>query len=113
MKKVTKKTEKYVTEKTFNKFEDRFDKFEDRFDKFEDRFDKFENRFDSSARATAKSFADTAEVMGLILKEIRTIHEDNKYFRESISTLNTDGSSYDKRISGLDMRVEKLESKSK
>jgi len=87
MKKIT---VKYVTEKTFN---------------------AFENRFDSSARATAKSFADTAEVMALILKEIRAIHEDNKYFRESILTLNTDGSSYDKRISGLDVRVEKIESK--
>ena len=49
--------------------------------------------------------------MALILKEIRAIHEDNKYFRESILTLNTDGSSYDKRISGLDVRVEKIESK--
>jgi hypothetical protein len=98
MKKVMKKkTEKYLTEKKFGVFEDRFN--------------KFENRFDSSARATAKSFADTAEVMALILKEISSIHEENKYFRQSISSLNTDGVSYDKRISGLDVRVEKLESK--
>jgi len=49
--------------------------------------------------------------MALILKEIRAIHEDNKYFRESILTLNTDGSSYDKRISGLDVRIKKSNQK--
>ncbi|MDO8660065.1 MAG: hypothetical protein Q7K54_05740 [Candidatus Parcubacteria bacterium] len=98
IKEIKKTTGKYVTEKTFNAFENRFD--------------KFENRFDSSARAVAKSFANNTEVMGLILKEIRAIHEGNKYFRQSISSLNTDGFSYDKRISGLDMRVEKLETKS-
>lgn len=89
-KKEVKKIEKYVTEKTFN---------------------KFEARFESSARTTAKSFADNAkitagmlvqlkninEVTTIILKEIRTIHEDNKYFRQSISGLNTDGLSYDKK----------------
>ena len=74
-------------------------------------FNKFEDKFDASMRAVAKSFADNAEVMGLILKEIRTIHEENKYFRESISSLNTDGLSYDKRISSLDVQVDKLESK--
>lgn len=112
-KRVKKTTEKYLTEKKFGIFEKTFKKFED--------------RFDSSARATAKSFADNAEVVQAILmqlkninevtvimlKEIKTIHEDNKYFRQSISTLNTDGSSYDKRISGLDVRVEKIEIKSK
>ena len=62
-----KKTEKYVTEKTFNSFED---------------------RFESSARATAKSFSDQAEVLAIILKEIRINNEENKYFRQSISSLN-------------------------
>ncbi len=100
MKKVVKKiTEKYLTTKTFNAFEDRFD--------------KFENRFDSSARAVAKSFDDNAKVMALMLTEIREIHEDNKYFRQSISNLNIDGLSYDKKFAGLTERVEKLEAKSK
>ena len=96
---IKKTTEKYVTEKTFNTFENRFD--------------KFEARFESSARATAKSFADTTEIINktteIILKEIRTIHEDNKYFIQSISSLNTDGLSFDRKIENLTMRVEKLE----
>ncbi|OGI93927.1 hypothetical protein A3A03_03620 [Candidatus Nomurabacteria bacterium RIFCSPLOWO2_01_FULL_40_18] len=110
-KSIKKTTEKYLTKKTFNKFEDRFNAFEE--------------RFESSARATAKSFADNAEVTQailtqlkninevtvIILKEIKTIHEDNKYFRASISNLNTDGISYDKRISDLNVHVEKLEAK--
>ncbi len=73
MKKVVQKTgEKYVTEKTFN---------------------AFESRFDGSMRAIAKSFTDNAEITAgmlaqlkninevtvIILKEIRAIHEDNKY----------------------------------
>ena len=73
---------------------------------FEDKFDKFEDRFESSARATAKSFADNAEVMALILKEIRTIHEDNKYFRQSISSLNIDGLSQDRKIENLTTRMD-------
>lgn len=105
MKKAVKKTtQKYVTEKTFNAFEE---------------------RFESSARATAKSFADNAEVTAamltelkninevttIILKELRTIHEDNKYFKQSISSLNSDGLSYDRKIEDLTVRVEKVESK--
>jgi hypothetical protein len=116
MKKGPKKTtEKHVTEKLFKKT----------FSSFEDRFNKFEARFDSSARATAKSFADNAEVVAgmltqlqninkiteIMLKEIRTIHEDNKYFRNSISSLNIESSSYDRRIENLTIRVEKLELK--
>ena len=88
--------EKYVTEKGFK-----------------NTFSNFEARFENSARDTAKSFADNAEVMALILKEIRTIHEDNKYFRQSISSLNTDGSSHDKKIENLTVRVEKLEVKAR
>ena len=87
-KSIKKTTEKYVTEKTFN---------------------NFETRFDASMRAVAKSFADNAEIMALILKEIRTIHEDNKYFRESIISLNSDGLSYDRRIDNLSVRVKKLQ----
>ena len=53
------------------------------------------------------------KVTEIILKEIRTIHEDNKYFRNSISSLNIDGSSYDRKIENLTIRVEKLELKQK
>lgn len=86
MKKMVKKTSpKYLTEKTFEKH----------------------------MQSVAKSFADNAEVMTLILKEIRTIHEENKYFRASVSNLNIDGLSYDRKIENLTMRMEKIESKLK
>ncbi len=86
MKRVIKKRDgKYVTEKTFEKH----------------------------MRSVAKSFADNAEVMVLILKEIKTIHEDNKYFKENISSLNSDGLFYGRKIDDLIVRTEKLESKSK
>ena len=81
-KSIKKTTEKYLTKKTFNKFEDRFNAFEE--------------RFESSARATAKSFADNAEVTQAILTQLKNIN---------------DGISYDKRISDLNVHVEKLEAK--
>jgi phage-related protein len=91
MKKVIKKTtKKYLTE---NKFQ------------------MFEKTFEKHVRAIAKSFSDNTETMSLILKEIRNIHEDNKYFRESISGLNSNDLSYDRKIENLTVRVEKLESK--
>ncbi len=87
-KEVKKTTEKYVTEKTFEK----------------------------SMKAIAKSFGRVdaslerhEKVLQEILKEIKTIHEDNKYFRQSISNLNIDGSSYDREIEDLKIRVERLE----
>ena len=107
MKKVVKKTtEKYVTEAKFG---------------------VFEKTFESSMRSIAKSFSDqnetlkihtdmfkkNGEVMELMLKEIKNIHEDNKYFKQNISSLNSDGLSYDRKIENLTLRVEKLESKNK
>ena len=53
---------------------------------------------------------DTSQIM---LKEIKTIHEDNKYFRASISNLNIDGLSYERKIDNLTIRMEKVESKLK
>ena len=113
MKKEIKKTEKYVTDKTFKL----------KFSTLETKFDAFEDRFESSARATAKSFADNAEITTEILselknlnmvsttmlKEIKTIHEDNKYFRQSISSLDMNDLSYDRKLENLTVRVEKLE----
>ena len=80
-KEVKKTTEKYVTETTFQKF-----------------FQIFEKKM------TAHD-----EAFSLILKEIRSIHEDNKYFRQSISNLNIDGSSSERKIEDLRARVERLE----
>lgn len=104
MKKVVKSTtEKYVTEKTFK-----------------NKFESFENTFESSMRSVAKSFARiedsiarNSEVSVLILKEIKNIQEQNKNFKQDISSLNSDGLSYDRKIENLTMRVEKLELKNK
>ena len=70
-----------------------------------------EAKFDKTMQSVAKSFSDQAETMGLMLKEIKNIHEDNKHFRQSISGLNNDGISYDRKIENLTIRVEKLEAK--
>ena len=91
MKKVTqKRTEKYVTEKTF----------------------------ESSMRAIAKSFEGVQETLKkhsqaleVILKTVASTQEDNKYFRQSISGLDKESFSQDKKIENLTMRVEKLEAK--
>ncbi len=93
MKKQAKRTaEKYVTEKTFER----------------------------NMASIAKSFTrvnqaleEHGKILQQILGELKTMHEENKYFRASISNLNLEGSSYDRRIENLAMRVEKLESKSK
>jgi hypothetical protein len=93
MKKTIKKiAEKYVTEKTF----------------------------ENSMANIAKSFARVDEALELhgkilqdILKELKNMHEENKYFRQSITDLYKNGSFCDRKISNLDIRVEKLELKSK
>jgi septal ring factor EnvC (AmiA/AmiB activator) len=50
-------------------------------------------------------------VTEIMLKEIVAIHADTKSFRENISTLYTDHIGYDRKISDLGTRVEKLELK--
>jgi len=81
MKKVAKKKiEKYVTETTFEKHMTNIAKS----------FDRHE-----------KVMVDIQEVMTLILKEMKQMQEENKYFRENISNLYGDGVSYDRRLSNL------------
>ena len=100
MKKSAKKiTEKYLTEK---------------------KFQTFEKSFESSMRSIAASFTRVdasmnalSKVMEMTLQEMKAIREDNKYFKDSILSLNTDGFSYDRRIEHLNVRVEKLELKVK
>ncbi len=93
MKKVVKKTnERYVTEKTFK---------------------KFESSFGGNMANIARSFSRVEESLGMVVKELKNIHEDNKYSRQNISSLSSDGLSYDRRIDGLTLRVDKLESKLK
>ena len=56
-----------------------------------------------------EKFAQHDKIFEVMLKEIRTNQEENKYFRQSISSLNMNDLSYDKKIENLTIRVEKLE----
>lgn len=69
-------------------------------------FDKMEAKM-----ATKEALKIQQNVLDIMIKEIKTIHEDNKYFRQNISSLNSDGLSYDRKIEDLTVRVEKLELK--
>ncbi|MEK9181635.1 MAG: hypothetical protein AAB786_01305 [Patescibacteria group bacterium] len=53
------------------------------------------------------------KVFHLIMKELKAMNDDRKYFKENISSLNSDGLSYNRKIENLTMRVEKLESNTK
>ncbi len=79
-----------------------------------------ETTFEKHMQSIAKSFAQInktlvthEEVMQNILKEIRVIHQDHKDFRLSISNLYSENMSRDRAIDNLDVRVEKLELKSR
>ncbi len=72
-----------------------------------------EKTFERHMQSIARSFADNAEVMALILKEIKAIHEDHKDFRLSIGNLYSENLSRDKTIDNLDVRVKNLELRSK
>lgn len=74
-------------------------------------FDKIEAKM--ATMATKEALKTQQSVLDIMIKEIRTIHEDNIYFRKSISSLNIDGSSYDKKIEDLKVRVERLEVQNK
>ena len=85
MKKGSKKSEKYVTEQTFEK----------------------------SMRAVALSFQNQGQVLEMILKELKSLHEDHKNLAHTLASFAGDVSVHDRKISNLDVRVEKLELKSK
>lgn len=71
------------------------------------------------ARMATKTDLDTqqktlkthGDVLQIMLKEIKAVHEDSKSFRENISTLYTDHLAYDRKIDNLKVRVETLEKK--
>lgn len=80
-----------------------------------DNFGRLENKMATKEdlniqQATLKTHHSVLQVM---LKEITAIHEDTKSFRDNIATLYTDHVGYDRKISNLGARVEKLELKSK
>ena len=93
MKKVVKKTtEKYVTESTFEKH--------------------MRNIAGSFARVDA-SLERHEEVLKNILEELKNLHEDHKYIKQTLSSFTGDVSRHDYKIESLNVRVEKIESKSK
>ncbi len=63
--------------------------------------------------ATKEDLKIQQDVSQIMLKEITAIHEDTKFYRENISTLYTDHLAYDRKIDNINVRVEKLESKTK
>jgi hypothetical protein len=67
-------------------------------------FDSIELRM-----ATKVDLKTQQDVLHIMLKEIKAIHEDSKSFRDNISTLYTDHVAYDRRIENLTVRVEKIE----
>ncbi len=80
---VEKTTEKYVTEKTFEKH----------------------------MRSIAKSFEANGRISELILKEVTDLHNDHKQMRATINGIVSDVIINDRKIKGLTTRVEKLEVK--
>ena|SRR3989338_3435290 len=83
-------------------------------------FDRVDENIDKLALVTKAGFDRVDEKLDkhdktfhLMLKELKAMSEDRKYFRENISSLNSDGLSYNRKIENLTIRVEKLESNPK
>ncbi len=100
MKKVAKKiTEKYVTEKTFEKH---MGSIARSFAKVEESLENIN-----------KTLVVQQGVLQTMIKEMKNFREDNKYTRSTLSDFTGDVSSHDRKIDNLTMRVERLESKSR
>ena len=72
-------------------------------------FERLENKM--ATKADLKTQKTQGDVLQVVLKEIKAVHEDSKSFRDNISTLYTDHVAYDRKIDNLTVRVEKLETK--
>ena len=70
-------------------------------------FERLENKM--ATKADLKTQKTQGDVLQVVLKEIKAVHEDSKSFRDNISTLYTDHVAYDRKIDNLTVRVEKLE----
>ncbi len=93
-----------------------FGKIDKKIDHIENLVDNIENLVDNLAISTKNGFGKIDKkidqhdkILEVMIKEIKTIHEDNKYFRSNISGLNVNNFSCDKKIENLTVRVEKLE----
>lgn len=82
-----------------------------------------ETTFEKHMRSIAKSFetqnkvlashsqilSTHSQVLEVLLKEMKALHEDNKYARSTLSSFVGDVLSHDRKIDNLTIRVEKLE----
>lgn len=76
-------------------------------------FERLENKMATKEdlKNLEKRMNTQEDVSQGILKEITAIHADTKSIRANIATLYTDHAAYDRKISNLGARVEKLEIK--
>lgn len=88
----------------------------DGFDGVGKKFNYTEDLIDKLAVSTSKGFESIDKkldqhdkIFELMIKDLKTIHEDNKYFRQTVSILNSNDLFYDRKIEDLTTRVEKLE----
>lgn len=72
---------------------------------------KMATKEDIKDMATKGDLKIQQDVLQIMLKEIKAVHEDSKSFRDNISTLYTDHIAYDRKIDNLTVRVEKFEIK--
>jgi len=70
-----------------------------------------ETTFEKHMRSITKSFISQSQVLEMILKELKALHEDTKYNKDTLSSFVGDVSVHNRKINNLTMRVEKLEMK--
>jgi hypothetical protein len=98
-KEIRETTGKYVTEKTFEKHmanvAKSFARVDERFGKIDERFDRID------------------KVMNTVLKQLQEQNQEARENRMMMNSLNFSDVSQQRKIEGLEIRVEKLESKLK
>lgn len=72
-------------------------------------FKNMATKDDIKNMATKDDIKTQQDVLQIMLKEIKAIHEDSKFFKDTISTLYIDHIAYDRKIENLTVRVEKIE----
>ena len=69
--------------------------------------------FDKSMQGIAQSFARVEESLKMVVQELKNLHEDNKYIKQTLFSFTGDVSAQDRKIQNLTVRIERLESKTK
>lgn len=93
---------------------------ENKFSAFENKFNIFENTFEKSMRSIARSFEKVFEkldrhdkVFEVMLKEMQTNSQEAREHRMMMGSLNHSDVIQERRIKGLELRIEKIEEKIK